>query len=125
MAARALFVFDRDNWCSVFAGPEHAAVELEVNDADADEYVAFDEYGRVFTLRADGQHVRLSATDDHDHERLRERLTAFVTERQIEVASDDPIEVGNAILREAWNSRWPKRPQWLANRLHGDTPPSL
>jgi hypothetical protein len=125
MAARAIFVFDRDDWCSVFPGPEQAAVELEINDVDEDEYIAFDEHGTVFKLWAEGQDVRLSATDDHDEEQLRERLAAFVTERQIEVTSDDLIEIGNAILREDWNSRWPKRPRWLANRLHGDTPPSL
>jgi hypothetical protein len=57
----------------------------------------------------------------HDEEQLRQRLAAFVTKRQIEVPSDDLIEIGNAILREDWNSRWPKRPRWLANRLHGNT----
>ena len=125
MAARALFVFDRDNWCSVFPGREQAAVELEVNDVTADEYIAFDEHGTVFRLWPEGQDVRLSAMDDHDEEQLRQRLAAFVTEWEIEVASDDLIEIGNAILREAWNSRWPKHPRWLASRLHGDTPPSL
>jgi hypothetical protein len=107
------------------SGPEQAAVELEVNDVDADEYIAFDEHGTVFTLSAEGQDVRLSATDDHDEEQLRQRLAAFVTRWQIDVASDDLIEIGNEILREAWNGRWPKRPRWLARRLHGATPPSL
>jgi hypothetical protein len=123
--ARALFVFDRENRCSVFPGPEQAAVELVVNDVSADEYVAFDEHGTVFRLWAEEQDVRLSATDDRDEEQLRERLAAFVTKWQIEVPSSDLIEIGNAILREDWNSRWPKRPRWLASRLHGNTPPSL
>ena len=125
MAARALFVFDRENWCSVFPGSEQAAVELEANDVDADEYRAFDQHGTVYSLWTEGQDVRLSATDDHDEEQLRERLAAFVTRWQIEVQSDDVIEIGNAILRDACNSRWPKRPRWLANRVHGDTPPRL
>jgi hypothetical protein len=48
--SRALFVFDRDNWCSVFQGPEQAAGDLEAADVEADEYVAFDERGTVFRL---------------------------------------------------------------------------
>jgi hypothetical protein len=125
MGGRAVFVFDRENWCYVFPGPDEAALELEVNDVNADEYVAFDEHGTVFRLWADGQDVRLSATDSHDKEQLRQRLAAFVMKRQIELRSDDLIEIGNAILREDWNSRWPKRPRWLAHRLHGNAPPSL
>ena len=100
-------------------------MELEINDVDADEYIAFDEHGTVFRLWVEGQDVRLAATDRHDEEQLRQRLAAFVTTRQIGIPSDDLIETGNAILREDWNSRWPKRPRWLANRLHGNAPPRL
>ena len=109
----------------MFPGPEQASAELESNDVDADEYVAFDEHGTVFRLWAEGQDVRVAATDRHDEEQLRQRLAAFAAKRQIEVPGDDLIETGNAILREDWNGRWPKRPRWLANRLHGDAPPKL
>jgi hypothetical protein len=125
MAAKALFVFDRENWCSVFPGPEQASAELEINDVGADEYVAFDEHGTVFRLWAEGPDVRVAATARRDEEQLRQRLAAFVTKQQIEVPSDDVIETGNAILRANWNSRWPKRPRWLANRFHGAAPPRL
>ena len=109
----------------MFPGPEQASLELESNDVDANEDVAFDEHGTVFRLSAEGQEVRLAATDQHDEQQLRQRLAAFVTKLQIQSPSDDPIDTGNAILREDWNSRWPKRPRWLANRLHGDAPPKL
>jgi hypothetical protein len=125
MGTRALFVFDRENWCSVFPGPEQAAGGLELNDVDADEYVAFDEHGAVYALYIEETHVRVSVTDDRDPGQLRERLAAFLTRSHIEIASDDPIDIANAILRDAWNSRWPRRPRWLANRLHGDAPPSV
>jgi hypothetical protein len=43
VASDALFVFDQDNWCSVFADVDDAAGQLETNDVDAGEYVVFDQ----------------------------------------------------------------------------------
>jgi hypothetical protein len=54
MRRRALFVFDRENWCSVFFDVTAATGQLEVNDVEADEYVVFDQDGTVFEIRAEG-----------------------------------------------------------------------
>jgi hypothetical protein len=125
MAPRALFVFDRGNWCSVFSDIAHAAGDLETNDVEADEYVVFDQDGTVVEIWAEGIHVRLRPTDERDLAALRERLRRFLDECHVECASEDLIDIGNAILRADWESRWPKRPRWLATRLHGDAPPTL
>jgi hypothetical protein len=72
--SRALFVFDRENWCSVLQGPEQAAVALEAADVDADEYAAFDERGTVFRLWTAGEEVRVEATPERDADELLARL---------------------------------------------------
>jgi hypothetical protein len=125
MGRRALFVFDRGNWCSVFPDVAEAGGQLEVNDVEADEYVVFDQDGTVFAIWAEGMHVRLRPTDARDPAQLRERLDRFLDECHITCASDDVIDIGNAILEAEWETRWPKRPRWLASRLHGDAPPTL
>jgi hypothetical protein len=123
--SRALFVFDRENWCSVFQGPEQAAAALETADVETDEYVAFDERGTVFRLSTAGLDIHIAATPERDEEQLRARLRRFVDEWRIEASTDDLIEIGNAILRDDWDKRWPRRPRWLARRLHGTQPPTL
>jgi len=125
VARRALFVFDRENWCSVFRDEAEAAGQLEANDAEAGEYVAFDQDGTVVEISADGLDVRLRRTDTRDLPQLRRRLARFLDERDIECAGDDVVDIGNAILRAEWEGQWPKRPRWLATRLHGDVPPTL
>ena len=125
MARRALFVFDRENWCSVFSDVAEAAGQLEVNDVEADEYVVFDQGGTVFETWAEGLHVRLRPTEARDLAQLKTRLGLFLDKWHIRCASEDVMDVGNAILEAAWESRWPKRPRWLATRLHGDAAPTL
>jgi hypothetical protein len=123
--SRTLFVFDRENWCSVFSGPEEAAANLETADVDANEYIAFDEHGAMFTLRAAGTEVHISRTAERDEEQLHARLQRFVEERHFEVATDDPIAIANAVLRDEWSQRWPQHPRWLARRVHGVAPPTI
>jgi hypothetical protein len=125
MARGALFVFDRDNWCSVFPDVADAAGQLETNDVETGEYVVFDQDGTVFEAWAEGVHVRLRPTDERDPAQLRERLGRFLDESRIKCASDDVMDIANAILEAAWQSRWPKRPRWLSTRVHGDAPPTL
>jgi hypothetical protein len=122
---RALFVFDQDNWCYVFADADDAAGQLETNDVDAGEYVAFDQDGTVYELWTQGLYVRLRPADERDVADLRQRLRRFLVQRHIECASCDLADIGNAILEAEWEDRWPKRPRWLASRLHGDGPPRL
>jgi hypothetical protein len=102
---RALFVFDRDNWCSVFHAPGEAAAELEANDVEAD--------------------VHLATTPEHDEDQLRARLRRFVDQWQIVAPTHDLIDIGNAVLPDEWNGRRPRRPRRLARRLHGTSPPTL
>jgi hypothetical protein len=125
MARRALFVFDRENSCSVFPDAAEATGQLEANDVEAGEYVVFDQDGTVFEIWAEGLDVRLRRTDERDLAQLQDRLGRFLDESRITCASADVIDVGNAILEAEWESRWPKRPRWLATRLHGDAPPTL
>jgi hypothetical protein len=125
MARRALFVFDRDNWCSVFPDVADAVGQLEANDVEAGEYAVFDQDGTVFAIWAEGVHVRLRPTDERNLAQLQERLGRFLDESHIKCASEDVIDIGSAILEAEWESRWPKRPRWLATRLHGDAPPTL
>ena len=121
MARRALFVFDRKNRCYVFPDAE-AAGRLEVNDVEADEYVVFDQDGRVFEISAEALDVRLRPTDERDPAQLQERLSPFLDKWNITCASEDVVDIGNAILVADWESRWPKRPRWLATRRTGQVP---
>ena len=124
-APRAIFVFDRENWCSVFPDAEQAAADLETADVEVGEYVAFDDSGTVYRLWVMGLDVHMEATPERDEAQLRARLRRFVDEWQIAAPSDDVIDIGNAILRGSWDHRWPKRPRWLAGRMHGTTAPTL
>ncbi len=125
MSPRALFVFDRDDWCYVFASVADAESGLETNDVDADEYVVFAEDGSVFEARVEGVGVRLSVGDVRDLAALRERLGRFLEAQRIDCASDDVIDVANAILEAEWADRWPRWPHWLAQRIHGTEPPTI
>ena len=125
MSTRALFVFDRDNWCYVFPSVEDTENGLEANDVDADEYVVLDQDGTVFESSLEGLDVRLRATDVRDPALLQDRLSIFMQELRIKCTSEDVIDIGNAILRAAWEDRWPRRPRWLARHLHGNEPPTL
>lgn len=118
-------MFDRENWCYVFESVADAEGNLEVADVEADEYVVLDQDGRVYEADAEGIDIRIRPTELHDAEQLRERLTRFTREWKIESESDDVIEIGNAVREAAWEDRWPKRPSWLARRMHGDRPPRL
>jgi hypothetical protein len=124
MAPRALFVFDRENECSVFADVDEASGDLEANDVEADEYVVFDQDGTVFEIWAEGLDVRLRAVDERDLAQLQDRVRLY-RHRRHPCASEDVMDIANAIRQESWENRWPKRPRWLAARLHGDAPPTL
>jgi hypothetical protein len=125
VAPRAIFVFDRENWCSVFRDSEQAAAHLETADVETDEYVALDDSGTVFRVWAEGFTVRIEETPERDEAQLHARLQRFVDKWKIDAPSDDVIAIGNAILRDSWDGRWPKRPRWLAERMHGAGPPQI
>ena len=125
MSTRAVFVFDRDNWCYVFPSVADAENELEANDVDADEFVVLDQHGTVFETSLEGLDVRLRASDERDPALLRDMLSIFVQKQRIECRSEDVMDIGNAILRADWEDRRPRRPRWLARRLRGNEPPTL
>ena len=125
IARSAVFVFDRENWCYVFPSVAEAEGNLEAADVEADEYVALDQDGRLFEAEVEGIDIHLRPTELRDPQQLRDRLTRFTLEWEIECESDDLIDIGNAILEAAWDDRWPKRPRWLARRIHGSKPPRL
>lgn len=121
-----MFVFDRENWCYVFGSVAEAEGNLEAADVEADEYVALDQDGRVFEAEAaEGIDIHFRPTDVWDPQQLLDRLARFTHKWEIECDSDDLIEIGNAILEAAWEDRWPKRPRWLARRMHRSQPPRL
>lgn len=55
---------------------------------------------------------------------LEARLREYVRRTGIELegTGDLAIDVANSLVSGEWQSRWPKRPRWLATRLHGDGP---
>jgi hypothetical protein len=89
-----LFVFDRDNWCSVFPSVADAEDDLEINDVEVGEYVVFDQDGTVFDARVDGLYVRLRATGERDAAQLTARLDRFTREQGIEPAGDERPHLG-------------------------------
>src|SRR4051812_14122515 len=110
MAGGALFVFDRENWCAVFPDVAEATGQLEANDVEAGEYVVFDHAGTVFEIWAEGLTVRLRRTDKRDPAQLQDRLGRFLKQGRITSASEDVIDIANAILEAEWESQWPQRP---------------
>jgi hypothetical protein len=125
MTVRAVFIFDRDDWCSVFASPEEAAANLEINDVESHEYAGFTDDGRVVTPIVEQEDVRVVVTDRRDVDGLQLRLQGCRRHHGFESAIDDPVGIANEILRADWKARWPKRPRWLARRLHGPGPRTI
>ena len=125
MSLRAVFAFDRENWCSVFRRMEAAEAGLEVNDVDTDEYVLFGDDGTVLAAAVEGRSVVVRATTRRDLQELRGRLERYCSMAEVEAPNDDPLAIGNAILAADWSRRWPRKPRWLDRRLHGHGPPRI
>jgi hypothetical protein len=81
--------------------------------------------GRLVEARAANNWVELEVTVRQDAAGLR-RLLSSVAERGI-VAGDpeDPVAIARELLAQQWRSRWPRRPRWLDQRLHGAGPPTI
>jgi hypothetical protein len=79
--------------------------------------------GRVVELSTVGRDVLVVLTETRDEAGLRQRLEAIP--RFSLTRESDLIETANVLLRETWEGRWPKRPNWLADRLHGAEPPRV
>ena len=89
MTVRAVFIFDRDDWCSVFASPDEAAANLEINDVESHEYAGFTDDGRVVTPIVEQEDVRVVVTDRRDVDGLQLRLQGCRRHHGFESAIDD------------------------------------
>ena len=98
--------------------------DLEYPDVEAGVYEAvYTIDGRVVELSTRGRDVVAVVTETRDEASLRRRLEAVPRLRL--TRESDLIVTANLLLRERWEVRWPKRPRWLANRLHGAGPPEV
>ena len=122
----AVFVFDRGGDLNVFSSLQAASGWLEAVDVDNGEYIAaFLHDGTVVATRTADNLVVLAATDTRDLPRLNDLLTEHQRWVGEPVSGRSPLEFANDYLRYEWAGRWPRRPAWLARRLHGGLPPRV
>jgi hypothetical protein len=70
--------------------------------------------------------VILEVTTARNEGDLRRRLKEWAdTGRLSSDPHGDLVTVANELLQGEWDARWPKRPGWLARRLHGDGPQQI
>ena len=123
---RAVFMFSEDPLPDVFTSLAAAAGDMEAVDVEEGVYHAlFTLDGRVVRFgTADGR-VLLEVTDERDPDDLRRRLREWCERGHLESDPDDLEAVANELLRREWEARWPKRPWWLSNLIHGVRPPQV
>lgn len=122
----AVFVFDRDGDLNVFPSLKVASGWLEAVDVDGGEYpAAFLDDGSLVELGTAGEEVVLTATATRDLPRLDRLLSEYQHGVGKPVDGGSPRDFANDWLRSQWEHRWPKRPVWLAHRLHGNQPPQV
>jgi hypothetical protein len=124
---RAVFVFALDGEPFVFRTLAEAAGWMEAIDVRDGEYPAlFTDTGRVVEATATPNFdVLLALTDRYDPAGFRALLRERTSGLGVKVGSDDVLAIGDALVREEWEHRWPQHPRWLARRLHGDRPRPL
>lgn len=122
--AGAVFIFTQDGDARVCRSLSDAS-RMEAIDVDNGEYPGiFLLDGRIVTATTVAGDVVLTVTEDRDYDGLRRRMQEF-RHRSGLSPLDDLVEVAYEWLRGEWEHRWPKRPRWLARRVHGDAPPSV
>jgi hypothetical protein len=122
----AVFVFDREGDLNVFPSLRAASGWLEAVDVDGGEYpAAFLDDGSVVEMSTADQCVVLTATATRDLPRLDRLLTEYQHRVGTGVGGGSARDFANDWLRAEWEQQWPKRPTWLARRLHGDHPPQV
>ena len=127
-ALEPIFVFDRDGWLYIEA--KGLPLSLEAIDANDGEYeVAYDLEGECLVVAVEGPpstgEVVLRSTGRRDAADLERRVLAYLEKSKMTVSTDGDdflVNVANAIAVDEWARRWPRRPRWLANRLHGERP---
>ncbi len=125
-AVPAVFVFDREGDLNVFPSLRAAGGWLTAADVDGGEYpAAFLDDGSVVEIGTAGEEVVLTATATRDLPRLDHLLSEYQHRVGKPVRDGSARDFANDWLRTEWEQRWPKRPAWLARRLHGDHPPQV
>ncbi len=119
----AVFIFDRDGDLNVFPSLRDAAGWLEAVDVEAGEYkAAFLHDGTVVNVGTSAETVVLTPTAVRDQRSLCDEIARYQQRVASAPQTVDPLDFANEWLRREWDVRWPKRPAWLARRLHGDAP---
>ena len=119
----AVFVFARDGDLNVFASLQHAAGWMEAVDVEEDEYqAAFLHDGTVVAAGTSDGMVSLTPTASRDLPSLETLLARYQQRVPTAPRASAPFNFANQWLRQEWEAQWPKRPRWLARRLHGDAP---
>jgi len=120
----AVLVFTDDGDVFAIESVSRIAGDLEYPDVNDGSYEAvYTVDGRVVELSTIGRDVVVVLTETRDEASLRQRLAAIP--RFSLTRESDPIATANLLFREGWDARWPKRPKWLADRLHGAEPPRV
>lgn len=97
---------------------------MEAIDVDGGEYAAaFLHDGTVVDIRTRQDEVVLTPAATRDVARLDRLLREYRRRVGAPEWSGSRIDYANDWLRKEWALRWPKRPAWVARRLHGDRPP--
>jgi uncharacterized protein YijF (DUF1287 family) len=124
---QAVLVFDRDGEVMAFPRLQDAAGWMESIDVLDGEYErAFTPDGRVVEITGlRDSPVSLRITTERDDIGLRDRLMRSRARMGFTSDVDDPVSVANELMRQEWELRWPRRPDWLRRRLHGDHPPQI
>jgi phage terminase large subunit-like protein len=121
-----VFVFTRDHDMLIFRSEDAAASWMEAIDVFNGEYEAiYDVRGTIIDAEAiEPKHgiMALHRTDRSDPEALRRRIQGFLDRTGGHGSADDPQALADEQFRAAWERRWPKRPRWLDQRLHGEPP---
>jgi hypothetical protein len=112
-----------------FQSEAEAAGFMEAIDVDDGEYdAAYLVDGTVLLIRIlqgrDGP-VALERTDQQHREVLLERIRSFQEANGLPVDVSDLTGFADRLRRQAWARRWPRRPHWLAHRLHGSGPKAI
>lgn len=119
----AVFVFDSDGDLDVFSSLGAAEGYMEAGDVEDGEYGdAFLHDGTVVKMGVDDERVVLTPSAVRDAGRLDRVIDEYQRRVGADVRSGSALDYANEWFRKEWERRWPKRPVWLARKLHGDQP---
>ena len=123
---KPVFVFCRDGEAMPFRSGAEAMGYLEAVDVDDGEYeAAFTFDGYIVSICTSANDVILDRTDDRDEAGLHQRLELVRIRDGLSSPASDITALADEMLHRSWQRRWPRRPRWLAARLHGTEPPKI